>query len=123
MGRFKEKRQRCRSCGAQYISHEEKETDVNIGAHLMADGLKDRYDRALVISADTDLNPAVDLAQAETDGKIIQIVAPPRRKRNNRKALFAISEGRVKTSLLPAECRSRDGSRMISRPPQYNPPS
>lgn len=32
-GRFKEKPMQCKKCGVQYVAHEEKETDVNIGVH------------------------------------------------------------------------------------------
>lgn len=121
LGRFKEKRNRCRTCQAQYISHEEKETDVNIGAHLMADALQDRFDRALVISADTDLNGVVELAQREATDKIIQIVAPPGRRGRNRSALFAIPKGKVKSSLLPERIIT-EGGRVVTRPEVYNPP-
>jgi uncharacterized LabA/DUF88 family protein len=121
MGRFKEKRNRCLSCGTRYLSHEEKETDVNIGAHLMADALQDRFDRALVISADTDLNGVVDLVRQEARGKIIHIAAPPGRRNRNRAALFAIAKGKVKNSLLPENCTTADGRR-IERPTVYNPP-
>lgn len=122
LGRFKEKRNRCLSCGTRYISHEEKETDVNIGAHLMADALKDRFDRALVISADTDINGVVDLARNESDNKIIHIVAPPGRRSRNRKALFAISKGKIKSSLLPSSLETADG-RIVERPDVYTPPA
>ena len=121
LGRFKEKRNRCLSCNARYISHEEKETDVNIGAHLMADALKNRFERALIISADTDINGVVDLARSEADGKIIHIVSPPERRSRNRKALFAISKGKVKDSLLPETVTTCDG-RIILRPDVYMPP-
>ncbi|MCA3456217.1 MAG: NYN domain-containing protein [Methylocystis sp.] len=119
-GRFKETFRRCKGCGVRYTAHEEKETDVNIGAHLMADGLKDRFDRALVISADTDLNEAVTLARAETPTKQIHIVAPPGRKRRNSVALFEITVGRVRRSLLPEQI-IWDG-KAITRPVEYDPP-
>jgi uncharacterized LabA/DUF88 family protein len=119
-GRFKEKPSQCRRCGIRYMAHEEKETDVNIGVHLMADGLKNRYDRALVISADTDLNEAVVLARAETTDKQIDIVAPPRRKGRNSNALFEITMGRIRRSLLPAQMMF-DG-KTILRPTEYDPP-
>lgn len=121
MGRFKEKRNRCLSCGNKYLSHEEKETDVNIGAHLMADALQDRFDRALIISADTDLNGVVEFTRNEARSKVIQIVAPPGRKNNNRMALFSIAKGKVAQSLLPATCEY-DG-KTIERPAAYLPPA
>ncbi|MDB6179674.1 NYN domain-containing protein [Paracoccus sp. Z330] len=120
-GRFKEKPMQCKSCGVRYNAHEEKETDVNIGVHLMADGLQNRFDRALVISADTDLNEAVRLTRAEATGKQIDIVAPPKRKGRNSTALFEMTVGRVRSSLLPAELEV-DG-KTITRPTEYDPPA
>lgn len=120
LGRFKEKQMRCRACGRQYKAHEEKETDVNIGAHLMADALQSRFDRAIVVSADTDLNGVVEHARRES-GKLIQVAAPPDRKGRNREAAFEVTRGRVKRSLLPALIE-HEGKR-IERPVQYMPPS
>ncbi len=54
MGHFKEKRRSCRECGAKWVGHEEKETDVAIAVQLMADAFTDQFDRALIISADSD---------------------------------------------------------------------
>ena len=120
-GRFKEKPMQCRSCKVRYMAHEEKETDVNIGVHLMADGLKGRFDRALIISADTDLNEAVTLARTENANKQIDIVAPPKRKGRNSVAMFEITMGRVRRSLLPAQIE-KDGKNII-RPIEYDPPA
>ncbi|XUU60855.1 NYN domain-containing protein [Erythrobacter sp. HA6-11] len=123
IGRFKRKSVRCQAtCGATFWTHEEKETDVNIGAHLVADALKNRFDRALVISADTDLNAAVDLARAETGDKLIDLVAPPGRKGRNSRALFEITLGKIRRSTLPSHVTLQDG-RVINRPTEYDPPA
>jgi uncharacterized LabA/DUF88 family protein len=119
-GRFKEKPMQCKSCSVRYKAHEEKETDVNIGVHLMADGLQDRFDRALVISADTDLNEAVNLTKAEAAGKQIDLVAPPKRKGRNSVALFEVTVGRVRRSLLPHQLVL--AGKTITRPTEYDPP-
>lgn len=121
IGRFKRKTVRCHACRQSYVTHEEKETDVNIGVHLMADVLTDRVDRALVVSADTDLNSAVALARSEAPGKHVDLVAPPGRMGRNSAALFEITTGRVRKSLLPASIHSLDG-RVIQRPVEYDPP-
>jgi uncharacterized LabA/DUF88 family protein len=122
IGRFKAKMVRCHArCRQTYVTHEEKETDVNIGVHLMADALKDRFDRALVISADTDLNSAVALTRSEVVGKRIDLVAPPGRKGRNSAALFEVTKGKVRQSLLPAQVQRTDG-RTINRPTEYDPP-
>jgi len=87
----------------------------------MADGLKDRFDRALVISADTDLNEAVTLAKAEATEKQIDIVAPPKRKGRNSIALFEVTVARLRRSLLPEQI-VWDGKTII-RPAEYDPPA
>lgn len=122
IGRFKRKTVRCHNCRQTYVTHEEKETDVNIGVHLLSDALRDRFDRALVISADTDLNSAVTLARLEAPLKRIDLVAPPSRKGRNSAALFEITKGRVRSSLLPDQVATEDG-RAIRRPPEYDPPA
>ena len=123
IGRFKRKTVRCHAkCRQTYITHEEKETDVNIGVHLVADALRDRFDRALVISADTDLNSAVILARSEAPGKRVDLVAPPNRMGRNSAALFEVTKGRVRSSLLPAQIQRRDG-RVVERPKKYDPPT
>ena len=121
IGRFKAKTVQCHAkCRQTYVTHEEKETDVNIGVHLMADALKDRFDRALIISADTDLNSAVALARFEAPGKRIDLVAPPARMGRNSAALFEVTKGKVRHSLLPAQIQLSDG-RTIIRPVEYDP--
>lgn len=122
MGRFKEKPMRCKACGHSYKSHEEKETDVNIGAHLVADALRDRFERAIIISADTDLVAAVLLARSEVKDKQIDIVAPPNRMSRNSLARFEVARGKMKLSLLPREITLPDG-RKIVRPRDYDPPN
>ena len=36
-GEFKRRGKRCHSCGAEWVSYEEKQADVNLAAHLVAD--------------------------------------------------------------------------------------
>ncbi len=123
MGRFKGKSSRCRgTCRERYLSHEEKETDVNIGAHLMADVLKSRCQRALIVSADTDLVPAIKLAQSEApEGTTVSSVSPPGRMQRNREwpPLFEIQPSKLRGSLLPGLLYDERGE--IHRPAEYAP--
>ena len=89
--------------------------------YSLADGLQDRFDRALVISADTDLNEAVNLTKAEAAGKQIDLVAPPKRKGRNSVALFEVTLGRVRRSLLPHQLVL--AGKTITRPTEYDPPA
>lgn len=121
MGRFKEKTLRCQAtCREEFLTHEEKETDVNIGVHLLADTMRDRFDTALVISADTDLNVAVKKARTEAPNKRIELVSPPGRFNRNREVppLFAITKGKLRSSLLPDEITTAAGVK-IRRPEQF----
>jgi hypothetical protein len=45
----------CWQCGHTYTTHREKMTDVNIATELLSDAFTDRFDAALLISADSDL--------------------------------------------------------------------
>ena len=76
MGRFKEKRNRCRSCGTKYISHEEKETDVNIALKLLEFSVTDKFDKAVIISGDSDLIPPVLKIKQLTPNKKTLCIVP-----------------------------------------------
>ncbi len=123
MGRFKEKRLQCKAtCKEAYVTHEEKETDVNIGAHLIADALSDRFDTAIIISADTDLAAVVRLARELVgEEKMVYTVAPPGRFARGRELghLFAITKGKIRASQLP-DVVEVDAVK-IMRPDKYKP--
>jgi hypothetical protein len=59
MAGFKKKSRSCFNCGARWLGHEEKETDVNIAVQMVADALTGEADRLILISADTDLAPPI----------------------------------------------------------------
>ena len=82
LGTFKRKPASCRSCGARWSRHEEKETDVNIAVQVVAAAHRDLFDVAYVLSADTDLAPALREVRSIVDGagtrtKRIVAVFPP----------------------------------------------
>ncbi|MFJ1842771.1 NYN domain-containing protein [Streptomyces sp. NPDC088146] len=64
-GRYQRKHMRCRACSAHWISYAERETDVNIAVALMEIAALPTVDTVLVVSADSDLCPAVGI-QART---------------------------------------------------------
>ncbi|MCU0599951.1 MAG: NYN domain-containing protein, partial [Desulfobacterales bacterium] len=59
LGKFKEKDRFCKFCRAQYKEHEEKQTDVNIAVYLLNEAFKNSYDKAILLTNDTDLIPAI----------------------------------------------------------------
>jgi uncharacterized LabA/DUF88 family protein len=121
MGRFKERRLTCKAlCKQVFLTHEEKETDVNIGAHLIADALQNKFDTALVVTADTDLAAVVKLARTiVSEEKRIATVAPPRRFARARELehLFEITKGKIRSSQLQDLVETSAGT--ICRPDKY----
>src|SRR5262249_6118804 len=78
-GRFQEKPRVCRSCGDRWTAYEEKETDVNIAATLIEDAVQDRHDTAVLVSADSDLCPAIRALKRLRPEKRVIAAFPPRR--------------------------------------------
>ena len=76
----KRKDRHCRSCGAQWVAHAEKETDVNIGLFMMNEAHKDSYDRGLLLSGDSDLAPVIRMMRSEFPEKPLRLISPPGRR-------------------------------------------
>ena len=119
---FKERDRRCDQCGAQWVSHEEKETDVRMSIDIVTDALTDRFDLAIVVTADSDMKPAVARVRSMPDKKVL-LVAPPKRFAQARalQPNIAITPGRIAKHLLPREV-SNGGQVVATRPPQYDQP-
>ena len=49
----------CKSCGSKDYRYQEKGVDVGVAVSIVEDALKDRVDRIILVSSDTDLIPAV----------------------------------------------------------------
>lgn len=124
MAQFKEKPRKCLSCGARWIGHEEKETDVQIAVHMVADALKGEAERLIAITADTDLAPAIRMIATAASSCEVFVAAPPGRfgKCRALKPKLELTPGRLARSLLTASVQLPDG-RTIVRPPSYDPPS
>lgn len=119
-GKFKKKYLKCKVCGAQYQTHEEKETDVNIGINLIRDTFEKSFDRAIVITADSDLRTAVEMARHIDGSKLIDVVAPPKRFGHARSLnpLFALSIGKIRSARLDDSYDLGNG-KSVKIPPKY----
>lgn len=62
LGKFLKKEMVCRNCGYTIRTYEEKESDVRIATQVVADAYKKKCDVAIIVSADSDMIPAVELA-------------------------------------------------------------
>lgn len=128
MARFNEKTAQCRSCGNEWTTHEEKETDVHFSLTLLEDAIDDIFDRAILISADGDHAPAVRRVRARAPAKQIFLAAPPRRLGKARELLKAcnsgieVTPGRLARCLLSEHICDAAGALLAKRPVHYDPP-
>lgn len=130
MGHFKAKERQCRSCGAKWIQHEEKETDVNIALWLLNRAYKDDFDEAFIVSRDSDLTPAIKMLLTEFPHKKIKIISPPNAGHSKemaalvgKKKLASLKQIHLERSLLPATVTDPDTHLVVARrPKQYDPP-
>lgn len=75
-GKFKQKTRHCPNCSTPYMGHEEKLTDVNIAIYLLENALKNTFDEAIIISADSDLIPAILAIKRNFPGKKVSVLPP-----------------------------------------------
>ena len=124
LGKFKDKYVKRRKCHEVFTTKEEKKTDVNIALGLVVDGLQDRYDRAILISADTDLVAATHEARRLNPPKEVFIAVPPNRLKMSREfgKRYPITTARLGKNLLAARYTDANGVLIAERPAKYRPP-
>ena len=60
----------------QYLAPEEKKTDVNLAVHLIDDALHARSDSVVIVSGDSDLEPAVEWFRKNHPGIKVTVCIP-----------------------------------------------
>ena len=63
LGKYLKKEIECFKCHNIIHTYEEKESDVRIATQIVADAFQKNCDIAIVVSADSDMIPAIELAQ------------------------------------------------------------
>ena len=63
LGKYLKKTIECHRCGYIINTYEEKETDVRIATQIVSDAYERKCDVAIVVSADSDMIPAIELAK------------------------------------------------------------
>jgi uncharacterized LabA/DUF88 family protein len=102
-----------------------KGNDVSIGITMLNDAYKGQYDRAYLITRDSDLMPAIKLIRAEFPKKEIVAVAPPMMGHSNDlltvcNAKKKITPAQVWGCLFPKEVKKADGTIVATRPSKYD---
>jgi uncharacterized LabA/DUF88 family protein len=75
-GKFKMRDKKCRLCSRTYKIPEEKRTDVNIAVKLFQAATNDDFDTAILVTADSDLIPAIEGVKEIFPAKEIGLVTP-----------------------------------------------
>ena len=106
-GHYLAKERHCPECRAEWTTHEEKMTDVNIAVELLGDAQDDAFDTAIIISGDSDLTPPVRATLDRYPEKRVIIAFPPARHSSQladaATAAFTIGRKKLKDSQLPDE--------------------
>jgi uncharacterized LabA/DUF88 family protein len=121
-GRFQQKSKTCHSCGSSWFEYEEKETDVSLSVSLLEDGINRLYDTALIVSADSDMSPAIRALRRLLPGVRVVAALPPNRRSFGLQtvcdATIPIGMAKVRQSQLPNAVSV--GSQVFLRPPHWS---
>lgn len=129
LGNFKKKERKCFTCNTNWKGHEEKETDVNIALYLLDGAYQNIYDRALILSADSDLAPAIRMVRQRFPEKSVRLLLPVRRT-NSAELLRSVGDPNgvreikqihLERCLLPESVSDKNGNTIV-RPSEYAPP-
>jgi len=112
----------CRNCGHTYETHHEKMTDVNIAVELMTDAFQNKFETALLISADSDLVGPVKTMRRLFENKKVVVAFPPARSsvalQRTAHGFYFIGRDKLSKSVFPDEVTKPDGF-VIRRPKEW----
>jgi len=121
-GKYQLNPRQCSNCGFQDKVPNEKMTDVNIAVEMLKDVYQDRFDIALLVSADSDLVPPVKVVRELFPNKRIVIAFPPNRSSadlaNSANKTLVIGRKTIAKSLFPEEVKKQDGY-ILRCPPSW----
>lgn len=100
-GHYKSKYKSCNRCGFTWQANEEKMTDVNIAMQMFTGAFQDSYDRAILISGDSDLVPPIKSIRHLFNKKVLVIFPPDRHNNSVKQAAnesMNLGKGPIKSS-------------------------
>lgn len=127
-GKFKAKPASCKQCRATWWRHEEKESDVNLALGIVQAAYERQYDKVYIVTQDSDMAPAVALAERVCPG-LVHLLTPPAIRHSHE--ISRILGGRtsqiqlvhLQHSLMPACFLDKTGAVAVRRPVEYTPPT
>lgn len=120
-GHFVDKPAFCPKCGKWHTMRNEKMSDVNLAVELIKDAYEDRFDTAIVISADSDLSNAITAVRS-LKGKQVVVWFPPKRNSMQLRAVAnawsVIGRSKLAQSQFPDRVQKADGF-VLQRPDRW----
>ena len=80
LGRYKKKKFKCQNCGFKNKTYEEKESDVRVATGMLVDVFTKRCDITIVVSADSDMIPSVEIIKNFAPEHPVHVFVPPTQK-------------------------------------------
>jgi len=109
----------CKKCGNRTWIPNEKMTDVNIAVEMLTDAFQDKFDTALLISADSDLSAPIKRVQTLFPQKQVILAFPPNRASEKlkqvAKSCFTIGRKKLMESQFPDMVKKANGF-VLERP-------
>jgi len=103
----------CKKCCNIFPKPNEKMTDVNIAVEILTDAFQNSYDKAIIISADSDLSGPIRKIKTFFPDKKIIVAFPPARYSfildKIAHAFFTIGRKKFAESVFPEEVKKADG--------------
>lgn len=125
LGKFLQKKIKCQSCQQSYITYEEKESDVRLATAMISDVVKGKCDTSILVSADSDIIPAIDFIRSFKPEHKIYVYFPPHRvsfdlrQKADRYILLERHPEKFEKSLLPDKIPLVPSGYILQRPPQW----
>ncbi len=121
-GQYQSNTIKCNRCPHEWVSYNEKMTDVNIAVDIIMDGINDKYDAAMLISGDSDLVPPIRAVINNFLGKRVFVAFPPMRQNNTvklaAKGCFVIGKRKIQQNQLPNAIKKLDGY-VLTKPKEW----
>ncbi len=112
-GKYQLNPRQCSQCGFEDEVPNEKMTDVYIAVEILKDAYQNKFDVALLISADSDLVPPVKAVGELFPAKRVVVASPPGRYSvsltNSAGSSLVIGRGKIARSVFPEEVKKADG--------------
>lgn len=121
-GHFLRTSRKCSNCGYNNYTPSEKMTDVNISVEMLTDAFQNRFDMAMLISADSDLvGPIRTITSLFPDKRVIAAFPPGRSSKAMMKvasAYFSLGRAKIAQNQFPDQIKKSDGY-TLRRPKEW----